>query len=300
MTVSIPTSRLPWTRPVLIIAMLIASVAVGNALLKRQPEKVESEAAGQSVPDMAQIIRQLEDRLKQDPESVEGWRLLGLSYAGEGRYADAVSAYERVTALEPGKAEHWSSLGEAILLADKSDGLSPEAISAFERANAIDGNDPRGRFFLGMVKVDKGDAEGAITDWITLLKDNPHDAPWAGSVRQKIAEVAAANGIEVAERLAALPAPAGPSQAQIQAAAEMTPAQQEAMARQMVESLAARLRTNPKDPQGWLQLMRARMVLGDAAGATQALGDARTAYAGDTAQQAAFSEAAKSLGITER
>jgi cytochrome c-type biogenesis protein CcmH len=301
MTASTPTSRLPWTRAVLIIAALGASVAVGSAIINGRPEeKPENPAAAQRAPSMADIIKQLEDRLKQDPESVEGWRLLGLSYAGEGRYADAVRAYERVTELEPGNAEYWSSLGEAILLADKGSTLPPKAVAAFKQALTIDAKEPRARFFLGMVKVDQGDAKGAIADWIRLLKDNPPDAPWAASVRQKIEDVAAANGIDVAGELAALPAPSGPTQAQIQAAAEMTPAQQREMARQMVESLATRLRANPKDPQGWLQLMRARMVLGDPAGAKQALSDARSAYAGDASQLAIFSEAAQSLGLTER
>ncbi|MGE0773903.1 MAG: tetratricopeptide repeat protein [Sphingomonadaceae bacterium] len=299
MSTSIDTHRLPWTRLVLIVAALIASVAVGSAIMKSQSDKEEVSTTGQSSPDMANIIAQLEERLKQDPESVEGWRLLGLSYAGTGRYADAARAYERVTALDPEEAEHWSSLGEARALADQR-GLSSQALAAFQRVIEIDPKDPRARFFLGMAKVDKGDPGGAIEDWIALLKDNPPDAPWAASVRQKIEEVAAAHAIDVADQLAALPAAAGPTQAQVEAAAKLTPEQQDAMVRQMVVSLAARLRANPKDPQGWLRLMRAQIVLGDTRAAARALRDAKAAYDDDTSQQKAFTNAARALGIGEK
>lgn len=299
MSTSIDTHRLPWTRPVLIVAALIASIAVGSAVMKSRGDKEEVSTTGQSAPDMADIISQLEERLKQDPESVEGWRLLALSYAGTGRYADAARAYERVTALDPEKAEHWSSLGEALALADQRR-LSSQALAAFQRAIQIDPKDPRARFFLGMAKVEKGDPGGAAEDWMALLKDSPSDAPWAASVRQKIEEVAAANAIDVTDRLAALPAAAGPTQAQVEAAAKLTPEQQDAMVRQMVESLAARLRANPKDPQGWLRLMRAQMVLGDASAATNALRDAKAAYGDDASQQEAFTNAGRALGIGEK
>jgi len=299
MNTSIDTHRLPWTRPVLIVSALIASIAVGSAVMTGQRDKEEVNETGRSAPDMVSIIAQLEQRLKEEPESVEGWRLLALSYAGAGRYADAARAYQRVIALDPNKAEHWSALGEALALVDQR-GLSSQALAAFQRAIEIDPKDPRARFFLAMAKAEKGDPGGAVEDWIALLKDNPPDAPWAASVRQKIAEVAAANVIDVTDRLATLPAAAGPTQAQVQEAAKLTPEQQDAMIRQMVESLAAKLRANPKDPQGWLRLMRAQMVLGDTGAAAKALRDAKAVYGDDASQQEVFTNAARALGIAQQ
>lgn len=231
--------------------------------------------------------------------------MLGWSYFETGRYAEAAGAYRKATTLNPEQAQLWSALGESLVLAGSS-GISQDALDAFHKALAADPKDPRARYFIGAAKAEKGDAKGAIDDWIALLKDSPADAPWVSSVRQKIQQTAADAKIEVSAALAALPAPSasaasdaipGPNSEQLQAAAGMTPAEQNAMARQMVESLAGKLRADPKNPEGWMRLMRARMVLGDPAGAKQALSDAKAAYAGDQAQLSAFDQAARQLGL---
>ena len=69
------------------------------------------------------------------------------------------------------------------------------------------------------------------------------------------------------------------------------------MVRGMVDGLAAKLKANPKNADGWIRMMRVRMVLGEQGAATQALRDARAAFAGDTAEQARLSDAARTLGV---
>lgn len=59
----------------------------------------------------------------------------------------------------------------------------------------------------------------------------------------------------------------GPSQAEVQAAMEMSEDDRAAMIRGMVDGLAARLAENPQDAPGWTRLIRARLVLGDPVGA---------------------------------
>jgi cytochrome c-type biogenesis protein CcmH len=52
-----------------------------------------------------------------------------------------------------------------------------------------------------------------------------------------------------------------------------------AMIHGMVERLAARLKATPDDPAGWVQLVKAYAVLGDAVSRDAALKDARARYA---------------------
>ncbi len=61
----------------------------------------------------------------------------------------------------------------------------------------------------------------------------------------------------------------------------MTPDEQSAMIESMVEGLAVRLEQNPQDAQGWLRLIRARMVLGQRAQALQDLQAALAVFADD-------------------
>lgn len=207
MIASTGKADLPWTRWVLAAAAAIAIVAVGVSLLGRKSPEAPPAAAPQAAPDVNAMIGKLEARLKEDPSSGEGWRLLGWSYFETGHYPDAARAYRRAAELNPRQAELWSALGESLVLA-RGAGVSDEALTAFKTALTIDPKDSRARFFVGARKAEHGDARAAIADWLALLKDSPADAPWAGSVRQRLQEVAAASKIDIADRLAALPAPA--------------------------------------------------------------------------------------------
>ena len=264
-----------------------------------------SPAAAAPVGDVSTMIAQLEARLKQDPKSAQGWQMLGWSYFETGRYADSAKAYARAAALEPANATYWSALGEALVLSGPG-GVTAEAEQAFRKALAADPKDHRARYFIGVKKDLAGDHKGAVEDWIALLKDTPAGAPWEQPVRELLDKVATANGIDITGRVpppsappveAATAAIPGPTREQMQAATSLPPGQQDAMVRGMVDGLAAKLKADPKNADGWIRLMRARMVLGEQGAATQALREARAAFAGDAAEQARLSDAARTLGV---
>jgi cytochrome c-type biogenesis protein CcmH len=156
-----------------------------------------------------------------------------------------------------------------------------------------------------------GQHEAAIADWIALLKDTPAGAPWEADLRRTISQVADKQKIDVAGRVpppAAGPAPGtgaqvatagipGPTPEQLAAASSMSPSQQDEMVQGMVARLAGRLKDNPKDADGWIRLMRARMVLGETAAAQDALRSGRAAFQGDAATQSRLDQAAAALGV---
>ncbi len=257
--------------------------------------------------DVATTVAGLEKRLAADPNDGEGWRTLGWADFHLRRYPAAAQAYARATALAPDHADLWSALGEARVMAAGSVGA--DAHDAFARALAIDPKDPRGRYFLAVEKDVAGDHRAAVDDWIALLKDAPPGAPWAESVHALVVQVAGKEKIDIAGRLPPLPPAApngealatgaipGPTAADLAAARQLPPSQQDAVVRGMVDRLAARLASNPKDAAGWIRLMRAKMVLGDTAAAAQALASARRAFTGDGPALAQLDEAAQTLGV---
>lgn len=298
----------PFGRIALILAALIAAAAIGVAVTRNRTEAPPaSPAATAPVGDVPTMIAELEARLKQDPKSAEGWQMLGWSYFETGRYADAAKAYAHAAALKPANATYWSALGEALVLSGPG-GVPAEAEQAFRKALAVDPKDHRARYFVGVKKDLAGDHKGAVDDWIAVLKDTPAGAPWEQPVRELLDKVARANKIGISGRVpppsarpvadgvatAAIP---GPTREQMQAASALPPGQQDAMVRGMVDGLAARLKADPKNGDGWIRLMRARMVLGESGAATQALRDARAAFAGNAAEQARLSDAARTLGV---
>jgi len=82
--------------------------------------------------------------------------------------------------------------------------------------------------------------------------------------------------------LAAEPAPAGPTPEQMQAAESMPPEQRAKLVNDMIEKLAARLKDQPNDLDGWLRLGRAYVVQGDGAKAVDAYDHAAALKPGDS------------------
>jgi cytochrome c-type biogenesis protein CcmH len=234
--------------------------------------------------------------------------MLGWSYLQVGKNAEAAGAYARAADLDPHNAEYRSAEGEASVLAAGGQ-VTPQAEAAFRKAVSLDPADPRARYYLAIAKDQRGDAEGAMNDWIALLKSAPPDAPWAAQVRAFVEKVAAARGVDLSGRLPPAPAAAatsapsgagptpGPTADQVAAASQMSAGDRQAMIAGMVQRLSDRLAKNPRDLDGWQRLMRARMVLGEADAAAQAYRDGVKAFAGSQPDQAALRRSAADLGV---
>ncbi len=306
----LPAASLPWVAIALVT--LVALAATGLYATMGQPELTDDSAAppppqqqdvstpSHPMGDVTAMIGQLEAKLRQSPNDSEGWRMLGWSYMHTNRAADAAKAYARAAALAPGNGDYLSSEGEALTSAANGT-VTPDALKAFQDALAAAPGDPRARYFLALYKDQQGDHKGAMADWIALLKSAPPNAPWAGEVRDFVVRVARERGIDISKDLppapAATPAPPGPSDSDVAAASQMSSSDRLAMIHGMVDKLAADLKQNPHDADGWMRLMRARMVLGESDKAAAAYKDAQSAFTGNAKELAALHDAAKSLGI---
>lgn len=269
---------------------LFAAALAYDALGKG--DEVEADASAAAMPNS---IEQLRRAAEASADDAGPWQELGFAHFERGEFADAAAAYERAVAIDDGEAVLWSALGEARVMASERDPMPPAAMAAFTRARQINPRDPRARYFLNVQKDLTGDHEGAISGWLALLAETPSGAPWEADLVRTIEQVGKLNGIEVGQRielaLAARPgvsatanAPRGPSQTEIAAAGSIPPSEQREMAESMVARLEERLRADPKDPAGWVMLMRSRMTLGQPDRARAALEQAVRAIPADATQ----------------
>jgi cytochrome c-type biogenesis protein CcmH len=297
------------------LAAVVALSATGLYALLGRPDlpaaQTASAGAGPALPadhpgggDVAGMIGQLESQAKSRPNDVETWRMLGWSYFQTGRFGESAEAYARAGQLDPTNPDHPSAQGESLVQAAGGQ-MTPAASAAFKRALALDPAEPRARYFLAVEKDQAGDREGAMADWIALVNSAPDGAPWAAEVRSFVEDVARERGVDLTGKLKPVSgqiggggaAPRGPTAADIAEAQKMTPDDQQQMIRGMVEGLEARLKENPRDADGWVRLMRARMVLGEGDAAGRALRSARAAFRDNPAETAKINEAAKGLGV---
>ena len=270
---------------------------LGAPALPDQPFAVRTPVAkataGIEHIDLGEAVAKIAAHLKEHPEDLRGWLLLGRTELTLGQYAEAVDAYRHAADLSGHRADIMGDWGEAQVLA--ADGtVTPAAREAFEAALADKENAPRARYYLALAKSQQGDAKGALQGWVDLAADAPSDAEWLPLVQQRIAEAAAKLGIDPAS----LKTSSGmPSQAAVaataQASAGAAPEERRAMILAMVGNLAARLEQQPDDVEGWARLGRSYMVLNEPQKARDAYAHAVKLKPDDASLQQAYAEASR-------
>jgi len=308
---------LPWIA--VAIAGVVALAATGLYAIMGRPDLPAAHTiagnppqaaneTGHPIADVSTMIAQLEAKLRANPNDPEGWRMMGWSYGAVGRYGDAAEAYRRAAALDPKNANYPSAEGDALVNAAQGE-VTPDALAAFQAALKLDPTDPRARYYMALHQDQIGRHDQAVADWIALLKSAPPGAEWARQVRDVVERVARERHIDISDKLPPAPAAApaapamdssaqpGPTPDQVQAASQMPEADREAMIHAMVDKLAGELKANPHDADGWMRLMRARVMLGETDKAVAAYRDAKTAFANSPSDLDQLQKAAQSLGI---
>jgi cytochrome c-type biogenesis protein CcmH len=238
-----------------------------------------------------QLVAQVEQHLEKNPTDARGWTVLAPVLARLGRFDDSVRAFRNAIAYGGETAERRADLGEVIAAA-ASGVVTAEAKGEFERALALDANEVKASYFLGLAAEQDGRKQDAVAIWRAMLARGPVDAPWRPMVTAALTRVAG----EPAASAAAASAPTLSSET-MAAAKNMNAGDREAMIKTMVERLATRLKQNGDDVEGWLRLVRAYLVMGDQEKAKNALHDARQAVSGDAERLKQLNDGLKNLGL---
>ncbi len=122
---------------------------------------------------MNEVTATLEARLAQNPNDLEGWRMLGRTYLVGGNAVKAAAAYERANALAPQKdIDLLLDLAEALVLTDDP-AVKPRAQAIIDDALAADAGNQKALWYQGVIAVRAGDKETAKVSWTKLLEGNP-------------------------------------------------------------------------------------------------------------------------------
>ncbi len=241
-------------------------------------------------PEHLRLVQRLRDRLAENSADLEGHRLLVRSELFLGNLRGAVAAQEQVVRILGGKAtstDH-SELAD-LLIAEVGGYVSPDAEQAIDRALALDNGSAVARYFLGLMHVQSGRPDLAVSIWSALMSEGPPDAPWMAQIRDRIPGAARMAGFDLKVEPPALP---GPSADDIAAAGELSETERAAMIRSMVEGLRQRLDEEGGTAAEWARLIRSLLVLGDAEGAETALKRAKSAFRGQPEMLAVIAAAA--------
>jgi cytochrome c-type biogenesis protein CcmH len=287
----LPTvSNIKWRRAAAVIALVglpITAMALylplGSPRLGDFPLAERSRTADATQP-LDNLVAQVEQHLEKNPADGRGWTVLAPVLARLGRYDDAVRAFRNSITYNGDSAERRADLGEVIAAA-AGGVVTSEAKAEFERAIALNADEVKASYFLGLAAEQDGRGADAASIWRAMLAKAPPDAPWRPVVGAALARVGGGSTAPVL------------SDDAVAAAKNMNEADRSAMIRGMVERLASRLKQNGDDVEGWLRLVRAYMVMGDRDKAKGALTEARQAVANDAERLRQLNEGLKNLGL---
>ena len=305
------------THAAVLIAGFVVAGGIGLYVMKGEPSAPSSKVlepttalalpAAKTDPSIGSVdamINQLQAKLEGDPSNADGWRMLGWSYFNLGRNREAQEAYAKAVSLAPDNAGYQASYGEAIV-ATAGGFVTPDALKAFDAALQSDPADPRSRFFKGLALDQSGDSKGALEAWIEMVNSASADADWKFDLVKRIKARAGETGFNLAGRLnneaagsTLAPTAPMPTTEQVRAAMTMPENDRQAMIEGMVDGLEQRLAATPNDPDGWIRLIRSRMVLGQSAQAQADLKTALNTFSNDAPTRTRIQSEAAALGVS--
>lgn len=137
--------------------------------------------------DMAKLLKQVEAKVKANPEDGKGWLMLGRTYAALDRWQEASDAFQQAMKLMPKDASVRSGYAEALAIRNNRD-LSGEPMKLVHEALALDPSDTKALELAGIAAFQNKDYKPAIAYLTKLYQQLSPDDPYAKDIRSAIQE----------------------------------------------------------------------------------------------------------------
>jgi cytochrome c-type biogenesis protein CcmH len=119
------------------------------------------------------MIDKLAARLKANPDDVDGWAMLGRSYAMLGKHELAAPALKRASAARPDDAALMADYADALAFIS-SGNLEGEPARLIAQALKLDGKNLKALSLSGTIAFNRKDYAGALRHWETLAELAPN------------------------------------------------------------------------------------------------------------------------------
>lgn len=192
------------------LALLIPLLAIGLYRLVGEPRALDpvwrdalaatapqAQAAGdgQPAPDMEQAVAGLAERMKDEPDDLEGWMLLGRAYKTMERFAPAREALANAYRLAPENADVLIEYAEALVLASDSRRFQGEALQMLTQAVELQPDSQRGLWLMGIAAYQAENYAQSVQMWEKLLTTLPADAEPRAALQERIADARQRGGL---------------------------------------------------------------------------------------------------------
>jgi len=173
-----------WMALVVMLTIPAASVALyllfgeyrvieNPELVRAAPQQQQADAAPQMTLEEMEVA--IKERLRENPEDVEGWFMLGRTMMAKKQYDAAVTAFQRSNDLLENEPGIMFALADALAMQDNGN-LQGEPEALVQRGLKLAPRFPNGLWLAGMAAEQRQDYKSAHRYWtqlLPLIADNP-------------------------------------------------------------------------------------------------------------------------------
>lgn len=174
----------------ILLALPLGAIGLYN-LLGAGPSAFQAAGEGGGAAanaDMPELVANLAQRLRENPDNGEGWALLGRSYLFLEQPDEAARAFAKAHALLGDEPDLLVDYANALAMQTGGDLRGPAA-TLLGKALDRSPDNPRALWLGGLAAAQQGDDERAGAYWRRLLQQLDPEGEDAANVRARLAEL---------------------------------------------------------------------------------------------------------------
>ena len=184
------------------VALLVPAFAIGMYVYQGTPQAISpgqmdsgQSAAGTQTPEgmsarIQGMVAGLVEKLKENPDDVAGWAMLGRSYIVLERFEDARAALEKAASLDHGDPQLLADLADSLAMTS-GESLRGKPQELIHRALALDPNNQKALWLAGTAAYEQSHYAEALKYWRKLYQMLPEGSETARTMAGNIAEAQA-------------------------------------------------------------------------------------------------------------
>jgi len=181
-------------RAALVVGVAVPLAAIGIYLATGNLRGLDPHLGAPNAAQVEAMVARLAAKLRDNPDDVEGWKLLGRSYAVMGRYDEAVKAFAQAAERNPRDAQLLADFADVLAMA-RGGNLAGEPERLIEQAVKIDPKNLKALALLGTAAYERKDFARAAEVWGRMLPLVPEGSEDARTISENVAEARKLAGI---------------------------------------------------------------------------------------------------------
>lgn len=181
-------------RAALVVGIAVPVFAASVYLATGTPRALSPHEVEPTAAQIDAMVARLAAKLRENPDDVDGLKLLGRSYTVLGRFPEAVDAYAKAAQRAPRDAQLLADFADALAMT-RGQKLAGEPERLVERAIEIDPNNLKALALAGTAAYERQDYAGAAQLWGRMLPLVPADSEDARMISGNVEEAKKIAGI---------------------------------------------------------------------------------------------------------